>query len=410
MMTDAARARRSGVRPWLVVATVVGSGIVASFQVGKAAIAIPMLRTELGFDLAAAGWLTAVFALLGATGGVPAGAIVAAVGDRRVLGIGLLAMSLGAAAGAQAETFSLLLASRIVEGLGFLMIVVAGPAILQRTLAGSERDLALAFWSCFMPIGMAIAMLVGPHFSGWRLLWWMSAGSALAAAGMVLLLVPGSPARASFRWHDRAMGALGIVKFKGPILLAGCFALYSLMFFALFSFLPVLLMERMRVPHAAAGTLSALVSGVNVVGNLTAGYLLTRGVGRATLIAGASLVMGISALGIFLPVFGPAPTLLFCIVFSAVGGIIPATLLSSAPIIAPAGLAPVGVGLAMQGSNLGQIIGPVAIGGAIGIYGWSAAAGAVLAAAGLAILAARALRPAFEPDHEGASSLSKRWR
>jgi len=392
-MTAVSRALPSGVMPWPVVATVVGSGIIASFQVGKAAIAAPTLRTELDLDLAAVGWLTAVFAFLGAIGGIPAGAVTAAVGDRRILVIGLLAVSLGAAAGAEADTYSVLLASRAVEGMGFLLITVAGPAILQRVLTGAQRDLAFGFWSCFMPAGMAIAMLVGPLFGGWRPLWWASAGSAIAAAAVVLLLTPGSAARASFKWRDHAMGALSIVRLKGPILLAGCFALYSLMFFALFSFLPVLLMDRMMVTHAAAGTLSALVTGVNVVGNLAAGYLLTRGLGRPTLIAGASLVMGTSALGIFLPAFGPVPALLFGVVFSAVGGIIPATLLSSTAIIAPVGLAPVVVGLVMQGSNLGQIIGPVAVGSTIEAFGWSAAAGAVLAAAGLAVLAARALRP-----------------
>ena len=391
-MTAVSRALPSGVMPWPIVATVVGSGIIASFQVGKAAIAAPTLRTELGLDLTAVGWLTAVFAFLGAIGGIPAGAVTAAVGDRRILVVGLLAVSLGAAAGAEAGTYSVLLASRAVEDMGFLLITVAGPAILQRVLTGAQRDLAFGFWSCFMPAGMALALLVGPLFGGWRPLWWASAGAAMAAAAVTLLLTPGSAARVSFRWRDHAMGALSIVRLKGPILLAGCFALYSLMFFALFSFLPVLLMDRMMVTHAAAGSLSALVTGVNVVGNLAAGYLLTRGLGRPTLIAGASLIMGTSALGIFLPAFGPVPALLFGVVFSAVGGLIPATLLSSAAIIAPVGLAPVVVGLVMQGSNLGQITGSVAVGSMIEVFGWSAAAGGVLATAGLAVLAARALR------------------
>jgi len=392
VMSAVSRALPSAAMPWPIVATVVGSGIIASFQVGKAAIAAPTLRTELGLDLTAVGWLTAVFAFLGAIGGIPAGAVTAAVGDRRILVVGLLAVSLGAAAGAEAGTYSVLLASRAVEDMGFLLITVAGPAILQRVLTGAQRDLAFGFWSCFMPAGMALALLVGPLFGGWRPLWWASAGAAMAAAAVTLLLTPGSAARVSFRWRDHAMGALSIVRLKGPILLAGCFALYSLMFFALFSFLPVLLMDRMMVTHAAAGSLSALVTGVNVVGNLAAGYLLTRGLGRPTLIAGASLIMGTSALGIFLPAFGPVPALLFGVVFSAVGGIIPATLLSSTAIIAPVGLAPVVVGLVMQGSNLGQITGSVAVGSMIEVFGWSAAAGGVLATAGLAVLAARALR------------------
>jgi hypothetical protein len=99
--------------------------------------------------------------------------------------------------------------------------------------------------------------------------------------------------------------------------------------------------------------------------------------------------MGLAGIGIFLEVFGNTPTFLLCILFSAVGGLIPATLISSAPLLAPsAALAPVVIGLVMQGSNLGQVIGPVAVAGAIGVYGWAAAAGIVLIAALIATVAA----------------------
>jgi MFS family permease len=179
---------------------------------------------------------------------------------------------------------------------------------------------------------------------------------------------------------------------KGPVLLAVCFALYSLMFFALFSFLPVLLMEQMEIAHGTAGLLSALATGANIIGNLGAGYLLARGTSRSALLAGAYLIMGLAGIGIFLQVFGDTPTFLLCILFSAVGGLIPATLISSAPLLAlSAALAPVVIGLVMQGSNLGQVIGPVAVGGAIGIHGWTAAAGIVLIAALMAIVAALAI-------------------
>ena len=58
---------------------------------------------------------------------------------------------------------------------------------------------------------------------------------------------------------------------SATVLLASTFALYSLMFFALFAFLPVLLMERMDVTYRDAGLLSALASAVNISGNLAAG-------------------------------------------------------------------------------------------------------------------------------------------
>lgn len=230
-----------------------------------------------------------------------------------------------------------------------------------------------------MPAGMALAMLIGPLFGDWRTLWWANAGLAVAAIVTGLAVIP---APTSVSWASTISDAVRVLTSKDPALLAACFAFYSLMFFALFSFLPVLLMERMNIPHGVAGLLSALATGANIVGNVGAGYLLARGASRSSILIGAYLIMGLAGIGIFPQIVGNTPTFLLCLLFSGVGGLIPATLISSAPLLAPsAALAPVVVGLVMQGSNLGQMIGPIAVGDAIGSYGWAAAAGIVLISA-----------------------------
>lgn len=392
---------------WEAVSLIVGSGIAAALQVGKVAIATPLLQTDLGFDLAAIGWLAGVFALLGLIGGVPAGALVASLGGRRILLLGLLTTAAGAALGASAASFPPLLASRVIEGAGFLLVIVAAPSILDRVTEQSRRDLAFALWSCFMPAGMAIAMLAGPLFDDWRTIWWAGVGLTLTVGLAVMCLVPADGHRTRWSWSQLGMDAAMIARAGGPLALAAAFALYSLMFFALFSFLPVLLMERMQVTHQIAGLLSALATAANIVGNLAAGVLLSRGIGRPVLLAGASLAMGLAGLGIFLPVLPDVPTFLLCVLFSAVGGLVPATLLSTAPIAAPsAGLVPVVLGLVVQGNNLGQIIGPVAVGSAIQAHGWASAALIVAIAAVLAAAIATALGRALRrrPSHSGRAS------
>lgn len=377
---------------WGAVLLLVGAGIVAALQVGKTAIATPMLQSDLGLDLSAVGWLTGVFAVLGLFGGIPAGALVASFGGRRILLLGLLTIVVGAALGAWSPSFSPLFISRIVEGAGFLLITVAAPSILEHVAERSRRDLAFALWSCFMPAGIAIAMLVGPFFHDWRAMWWASSALALVVAIAVTFIVPVTGNRTRWSWNQLRTDATSTIRAGGPLMLAVAFGFYSLMFFALFSFLPVLLMERMQVSHQTAGLLSALATAANIAGNLAAGFLLSRGMGRPILIAGASLTMGVAGFGIFLPVLPDVPTFMLCVLFSAVGGLIPATLLSSAPLVAPvAGLVPVILGLIMQGNNLGQIIGPVAVGSAIQTYGWSSAALIVAIAAILAVATAVAL-------------------
>ncbi|MEW6174130.1 MAG: MFS transporter [Pseudomonadota bacterium] len=399
-MNAVASGKRRGAVVWLVVAT----GVVAALYLGKAAIATPMLQADLQLSLGAIGWLTGLFAVLGLFGGAPAGALVTAVGDRRMLLLGLGVMAFAGAVGAIASSFPVLLGSRLLEGLGFLLIIVAGPAILQRLTTGSHQDVAFSLWSCFMPCGMALAMLIGPLFATWQSFWWSSAGLAAASVAMVVLYVPGSnPA-------DRrtATGMLGSIRqllaSRGTALLAVSFALYSLMFFALFSFLPVLMMERMGVSHHNAGLLAALASAINISGNLAAGYLMARGISRSSLLVIAGSVMGISGLGIFLGLLPAWPTFFLCIVFSAVGGLIPATLLASAPLFAPRPtLVPIAVGLIMQGSNLGQLLGPVAVGSATAAFGWGAAGMVVVVSAMLAVAVAQLLRPAFSAQRTAGS-------
>ncbi|AHL76479.1 MFS transporter [Stutzerimonas stutzeri] len=385
--------RRPGAVVWLILVC----GVVAALHVGKATIATPMLQADLHLSLGEAGWLTGIFAVLGLLGGAPIGAMVTAVGDRRTLLIGLNVLALAGLLGSIAPSYPLLLASRLAEGFGFLLIIVAGPALLQRLTTSAQRDIAFSLWSCFMPCGMAIAMLAGPLFPSWQSFWWSSAGFA-AAAGMVA--VCRVPRGASLNGHTRLrlVGDIRrLLSSRGTSLLAICFALYSLMFFALFSFLPILLMERMGVSHHSAGLLAALASAINASGNLAAGYLMARGAGRASLIAIAGGVMGVAGLGIFLGLLPAGPTFLLCIAFSAIGGLIPATLLASAPLLAPhAMLVPIAVGLIMQGSNLGQLLGPVAVGSATAAFGWSAAGVVVVVSAIAICITALLLRSAFQ--------------
>ena len=133
--------------------------------------------------------------------------------------------------------------------------------------------------------------------------------------------------------------------------------------------------------------------------------LLARGWRRSTLIAIACASMALIALLIFRS-GAPAMTIfLLCVAFSAVGGLIPATLLGSAPLLAPRPLAAASVGLVMQGSNLGQVIGPVTVGAVIDRHGWPSAAWVVVAAGAGGLLIAWGAPPgAARASRRGSSA------
>ncbi len=366
---------------WRAVAVVVAAGVAASFHLGKVAIAAAQLQSGLGLSLAMLGALGGTFALLGAVGGLLAGSLVARAGARRMLVLGLVATVLGTLLAVPSASYAVLLASRAVEGLGFVLITVAGPTVLARQVQATDRSRAMALWSCFMPTGIALAMLTGPWFGGWRSLWMAAALASGFIAALVLWAVP-RDTRSPHEAHGTAPSAGLAQVWRGPALaLATSFLLYSLMFFALFSFLPVLLQQRMQVGATAVGLLAALASAANIAGNLAAGALLPR-LGRTVLGTAAAAAMGLCALGIFVPVLPPWAAFALCLVFSAMGGLVPASLLSSVPqVSATPAHAALAVGLLMQGSNLGQALGPLLVGNAVDRHGWPAAAVCVVVAA-----------------------------
>ncbi|MDR6291948.1 MULTISPECIES: MFS transporter [Inquilinus] len=394
-MTAPAVAARPLRTDWIAAGIVVACGVVTALQVGKGVITLPALRTEFGLGLEAAGWVLSVFAVLGVVGGIPAGAAVSRFGDRRLLALGLLALAVGGLVGALAGSFALLLGARVVEGLGFLLVSVAAPALLQRIAAAGDRDLAFGIWSAYMPAGMAIALLLGAALAGWRPFWVANAVLAAAFVLLLLLLVPRGTA-AALSWRAAGRDAVLTVTSSGPLLLAASFTLYNVMYFALVGFLPVLLAERMGVSVAVAGALSAVAVGANVLGNLAAGLLLGRGTARWALVAAACAVMALSGVAIFWLALPPTAVFLLCVLFSGVAGLLPASVIGGASLAAPRpDLGPMVVGLVMQGSALGQVVAPVVVGGAVDAAGWPAAAIPVAVAGLIGIAVAVRLRRVF---------------
>lgn len=384
-------------RNWLQVFIVLIAGIVAAMQVIKPSIAAPLLQASLAIDLPSVGWLISVFALLGMIGGIPAGALVAAWGDCRLLLCGLFLITLAAAAGAAATNFELLLATRILEGTGFTLVIVAGPALITRVAPENSKPMAFGLWSCFMPTGIALSMFCGPLLPSWQATWGAGALTAAAVLVISIIVLPHSP-KGSLSWQELCADTRTTFRSSGPIILATTFALYSLQFFTIFSFLPVLLTERMSVSLQMAGTLSALATAMNILGNLAAGFLISGGLQRWKLIAGATLVMGLCSVGILLPVLPNSAVLALCMLFSAVGGLIPATLLATAPLLSSeTRLTPFTVGLIMQGSNLGQVIGPIAVGSVINSFGWASVVGISILAATLCAGTSLLLRVVIRP-------------
>ncbi|CAI1507710.1 Methyl viologen resistance protein SmvA [Serratia quinivorans] len=378
---------------WLAVANVVFAGIAVALHVGKATIALPELQREFGRSLESLSWIISAFPFIGVFGGIAAGQLVRRWGDRRLLGLGLAIVSVASFAGATQHDFTGLIITRVIEGIGFVIVVVAAPTVLTRLVAPQQRNLVFSIWSTFMPAGMALSLFFGPHFAGWQQSWIAGGTLTLLAA----LLLPFTTQRsvitsATATTLRLRQALLRIIRARQPLLLALIFTTYNLQFFAVMAFLPIFLMQRIGLTLVAAGGVSAAVIAVNILGNLFAGVLLSRGVRVRDLLALASLLMGLAGTGVFLSATPNAMLIPLCLLFSAIGGMLPATILAATPAAAPEPtLIPLSLGLVMQGIYLGQVVGPIVLSTLVAYAGWTAPAGLVLTAAVLGSILALTL-------------------
>jgi predicted MFS family arabinose efflux permease len=351
----------------------VAVGVTCALHVGKLPVAIPVLRASLGLTLLQAGFLLSLVQLAGMTLGLAVGLLADRLGARRVMLAGLMLLALGSALGAGAPGVRALLLTRVVEGMGFLMAVLPAPGLLRQRVAHPPTlARALGWWGAYMPMGTALALLLGApvvQWLGWRWVWLALAAVSLLAAAALWRGVPGAgrvsvsaqaggpvvPVVPPARWWPRLVRTL---RAGGPWWVALAFMLYSGQWLAVVGFLPTIYSQA-GYSGAAVGALSALAAGVNMVGNIGAGRCLARGVSPGWVLSLAYGAMALGAWVAFAAQGRPVAQYVAVLVFSGLGGLIPGTLFGLAVALAPSDdTVSTTVGWMQQWSALGQFLGP----------------------------------------------------
>jgi MFS family permease len=360
--------KRAALSPDLIV---ILSGVTAALYVGKLPPALPVLRDALGVTLLQAGFLLSLVQLAGMTLGLAVGLTADGLGLRRSMLAGLMILTAAGAVGGWARGASDLLWLRAAEGFGFLLVALPAPSLIRQLVPLERLNLRLGLWGAYMPFGTALALLTGPWVLGalgWPGWWW---SLAALSAGMTVWMVLGVPSDTMRRGTTPLMNAAAAVVQErwwhrmgqtlaapGPWLVALIFAMYSGQWLAVIGFLPSIY-DQAGVAGGLAGALTAFAAACNVLGNVGAGRLMHRGVRPGRLLNAG---FGAMALGAF-TAFGLAdapPVLRYVgvLLFSGMGGMIPATLFMLAVRLAPSErTVSTTVGWVQQCSAFGQFAG-----------------------------------------------------
>jgi EmrB/QacA subfamily drug resistance transporter len=123
--------------------------------------ALPTLAVKLRAGTSALQWITDAYTLCFAAVLIPAGALGDRFGRRRSLVGGLIVYALGSLAAASAGSAHILIADRVVMGLGAAFVMPATLSILNSVFPVKERPQAIAAWSAVAGVGIVLGPTLG---------------------------------------------------------------------------------------------------------------------------------------------------------------------------------------------------------------------------------------------------------
>ena len=364
---------------WAVFA----GGLVCGAYIGKVPPALPLQRAELGLTLVESGFIATTFNVIGMLVGMFVGVLCDRYGHKRLGLAGLAVMGLAGLLGAAAWNFPSLLASRFLEGVGFILFTVAGSALMAAAASDADRPKAMGLWSSYMPSGGVTAILLAPllfAWWGWRGAWVLW---ALVAAAVLLLVWRNAPAP-KYGGVGSVRLALESLRQPGSVALALLFAFYTAQWTSVMIWLPTFMVDERGASAGTASFFTALMVLVNIPGNLGGGWLIARGVRRGSLILAAAAMMLVTDVAMLSGALPDAARFAAVLVFSCCAGSIPGAIFTGVVVHAST---PQHVGttngMVMQTSQAGQFLGPVLLAWLASHFGgWGASLWAMLAFAG----------------------------
>lgn len=156
-------------------------------------VALPSVARSLHVSNGSTAVVLSAYFLAYALALLPGGSLVDRFDARRLALVGLGLFAVGAAVGAIAPTIGVLVASRVVQGIGAGLV---SPAALAGAVSGfppERRGSALGIWGASAGISNLLGPVMGGLLTvglGWRANWWALVPLALLAAVGIVRLVP----------------------------------------------------------------------------------------------------------------------------------------------------------------------------------------------------------------------------
>ena len=194
---------------WFVVGTVCVGAFVGQVDASIVQLAMPSFEDAFDAPLDAVSWVAVAYVLAFAAV-LPAFARLAEIGGRKTLYLcGFALFGLFSALCGLAPSLPLLIAFRVLQGIGGSMLGANSVVILVAAAGPARRGKALGIMAAAQAVGLSLGPTLGGVLLatlGWRSIFWVTVPFALIGAALGWLIVPKTTSFAKDRRFD-ALGA-----------------------------------------------------------------------------------------------------------------------------------------------------------------------------------------------------------
>jgi predicted MFS family arabinose efflux permease len=363
-------------RAWAVTLAAFLAGIAVTINQFKVPPVFPVLMAEMHVDMTTAGWLMSVFSVAAVLLSIPAAFALNRLGPKIPGLVALGCVLAGSALGAVAGDATVLLISRMIEGISVGLVAVVSPALISLWFEPRDRGLPMGIWAAWVPLGNAIMFNLAYPLQtafGWRAIWWFGALLALVVL-VVFGLVVSVPQKAEGRSKapPAPSGSAGrMLLSPAGWLLPLAFGTFTFSLIGYNTWAPSFLTDALNVEASAASFYASLLFVAGIVANVTAGWAINRARSRYGLLTAIFFGSGVLFFwGFRLGSVGAVVPYMLGLGFAS--NFIPTSLFTLAPETATR---PEFTGLALatlnMGANLGILIGPPVLGSIVARGNWT---------------------------------------
>lgn len=202
---------------WMLLATVLGSGM-AFLDSTVVTVALPAIQDDLGTGLSGLQWIVNGYMVTLSALILLSGSLSDRFGRVRVFMAGVAVFATASVLCTFAPTVELLVAGRIVQGVGGALLTPGSLAILQAGFREEDRARAIGAWSGLTGVAAAVGPFVGGwlvQIGDWRLIFLINLPIAVVVLLIARFKVPESRDTAAAAELDHWGALLGVAALGG---------------------------------------------------------------------------------------------------------------------------------------------------------------------------------------------------